>query len=320
MIWLTWRQHRLQGWVLLGVLVLVAVFLVIAGLEMASSFGQLGLRSCLRQIAKGNMDSTCAGLVQAFESQNAKALVIVNNYLILLPLVLGALVGAPLVAQEVEQHTHLLVWTQSITRLRWVTVQLALVLGAGLLASGALLPLLIWWRSPSAQIDGSWAGYNTSGPVWVATTLLALALGVFAGALTRRVIVAILLTIALFVAITAPVQLWWRPNFEPPVTVTWPAAQPAPPATSTLNWQIATGFIDAHGNRTDTIETCTQTPLPNGKGNANRCALIKGVKGYEIYQPANRFWTFQWIETGIYLAFSVLALGVTVWWVRRRLN
>jgi hypothetical protein len=294
------------------VLVLSALFLVSAGLAMASNFAQLGLGSCLGQIAKGNMGSTCSGQVQAFESQNANALVIVN-YLIILPLVLGALVGAPLVAREVEQRTYLLVWTQSMTRLRWLTVQLAVVLGAGLLASGALLPLLIWWRNPSAQIDGSWAAYNTSGPVWVATTVLALALGIFAGALTRRVVLAIFLTIALFLVIRAPVELWWRPYFEPPVTVTWSVAQPEPPGLlSNLDWQIATGIRDAHGNQTDITLTCTQ--ISPGK---ERCGPATGVKEYVTYQPENRFWTFQWIETGIYLAFSMLALGAAFWLVRR---
>jgi hypothetical protein len=163
--------------------------------------------------------------------------------------------------------------------------------------------------------------YDTSGPVWVAAALLALALGIFAGALTRRAVAAIFLTMALFVAIRAPVELLWRPNFATPITVTWPIGKPAPPATlSNQIWRLAKGFLDVHRHQTDTIETCTRTPLPNGKGTAMKCALIKGVKGYEIYQPANRFWPFQWIETGIYLAISVLALGVTVWWVRRRLN
>jgi hypothetical protein len=38
---------------------------------------------------------------------------------------------------------------------------------------------------------------------------------------------------------------------------------------------------------------------------------------YISYQPGDRFWTFQWIETGIYVGFSVLALGASVWLVRR---
>jgi hypothetical protein len=40
---------------------------------------------------------------------------------------------------------------------------------------------------------------------------------------------------------------------------------------------------------------------------------------YLSYQPADRFWTFQWIETGIYLAISALAIGATFWLVRRRM-
>jgi hypothetical protein len=40
---------------------------------------------------------------------------------------------------------------------------------------------------------------------------------------------------------------------------------------------------------------------------------------YLSNQPANRFWTFQWIETSIYLAIAMLAPGATFWLVRRRL-
>ena len=36
------------------------------------------------------------------------------------------------------------------------------------------------------------------------------------------------------------------------------------------------------------------------------------------YQPASRFWPFQWIEGGWLLALSVLLIAVTVWLVRRR--
>jgi hypothetical protein len=43
--------------------------------------------------------------------------------------------------------------------------------------------------------------------------------------------------------------------------------------------------------------------------------------GYTLwasYQPASRFWPFQWIEGGWLLAQSVLLIAVTVWLVRRR--
>jgi hypothetical protein len=36
------------------------------------------------------------------------------------------------------------------------------------------------------------------------------------------------------------------------------------------------------------------------------------------YQPAGRFWSFQWIEGGWLLALSLLLVGATVWLVHRR--
>ena len=43
-----------------------------------------------------------------------------------------------------------------------------------------------------------------------------------------------------------------------------------------------------------------------------------GLTQLTTYQPANRFWTFQWIEGGWLLALSVLLVAMTVWLVRRR--
>ena len=314
MIWLTWRQHRLEGLMTLGVLAVLGVFLLVTGLEMANSFQQLGLSHCLGQIPPG---SPCPALISAFATQYG-LLQFFDILLIFLPLLLGVLVGAPLVAHEVEQRTHLLVWTQSVTRLRWLSVKLALVLSAGLLASGALLALLIWWYHPWAQLTGSFGtnAYDTSGPVWVAETLLALALGVLAGTLTRRVLPAILLTIALFVVIRVPVASWWRPSFEAPVTLTTPIGQPnTQPTLSNQDWVVAQGYIDAQGNKHDGLISCgsNQTSVS--------CLQASGVQAtFVSYQPANRLWTFQWIETGIYLGFSLLALFAAYWLVRRRLT
>jgi ABC-type transport system involved in multi-copper enzyme maturation permease subunit len=258
MTWVVWRQHRAEGLILLVVLAVIGVFLLITGLEMANSFQQLVLSNCLEPTSKS---SSCAELFQAFNIVRGAPLLLV------LPLLLGALVGAPLVTREVEQRTHLLIWTQSITRMRWLMVKLALVLGAGLLASGALLPLLTWWHSPWVQTYSSLGTYSpfsthiydTSGPSWVATALLALALGIFAGALTRRTVAAIFLTIVLFLAIRAPVELLWRPNFETPLTVTYAIDQQNPPALSSQDWQVDQGYIDAQGNKThDLRENCTR--------------------------------------------------------------
>ena len=66
MIWLTWRQHRLEGLTTFGVLALIGVFLLLTGRAMASSFQQLGLSRCLGSIPPG---SSCTDLMEAFGAQ-----------------------------------------------------------------------------------------------------------------------------------------------------------------------------------------------------------------------------------------------------------
>jgi len=297
MIWVTWRQHRTESFILLGVLVLSSIFLLVTGLTMANTFQQSGLSNCLANDKDTRALLTiCGPLGSAFLNQYGPLFPFAAALLIL-PILLGAMVGAPLVARECEQHTNLLVWMQSITRTRWLTVKVALVLGTGLLVAGVLLVLLTWWYRPFSQLNGSFnqVAFDFSGPVLIAATVLALALGIFVGTLTRRTVFAIFLTLALILAIRLPVEFGLRPNYEPQITVTWP--------------------LDAQGNKTNNV-SCNgpqqQTPL--------QCMQADGYRGnYLSYQPADRFWTFQWIETGLYLAISVLALGATFWLVRRRL-
>jgi hypothetical protein len=117
----------------------------------------------------------------------------------------------------------------------------------------------------------------------------------------------------LFVAIRVPVELWWRPSFETPLTVTYAIDQQNPPALSNQDWIVSQGYIDAHGNRsTDLRQICTRDET------FTQCLQANGVQAqYIAYQPGERFWTFQWIETSIYVVFSVLALFAAFWLVRR---
>jgi hypothetical protein len=83
------------------------------------------------------------------------------------------------------------------------------------------------------------------------------------------------------------------------------------------DWSVGQGYIDAQGNKTNSI-TCSGTNV--GQLTPQQCMQASGYRSnYLSYQPADRFWTFQWIETGIYLAISALAIGATFWLVRRRL-
>jgi hypothetical protein len=60
---------------------------------------------------------------------------------------------------------------------------------------------------------------------------------------------------------------------------------------------------------------------PNYPQSACTAAIARmHLRQVVVYQPASRFWAFQWDETAIYLALALALAGFCVWWVRRRVS
>ena len=38
------------------------------------------------------------------------------------------------------------------------------------------------------------------------------------------------------------------------------------------------------------------------------------------YQPANRFWAFQGLETALFVVAALALVGLSFWWVRHRIS
>jgi ABC-type transport system involved in multi-copper enzyme maturation permease subunit len=58
-------------------------------------------------------------------------------------------------------------------------------------------------------------------------------------------------------------------------------------------------------------------------GDAGRACLDQVARTYHLlvtYQPANRYWTFQWLETGMFVVLALAAAAGCYWWVTRRTN
>jgi hypothetical protein len=53
-------------------------------------------------------------------------------------------------------------------------------------------------------------------------------------------------------------------------------------------------------------------------GSFAQCLSQHGYTPWTSYQPASRFWPFQFIEGGWLLALSLLLIAATVWLVHRR--
>ena len=134
------------------------------------------------------------GLQSSFAHAYNFAIPALEEGLPLLMVVIGVLVGAPLVGREAEQRTQLVAWTQSVTRRRWyatkTSVPAACLAVAGLLAGVA---------NDHAQIPLTSGGLTSSRWIWffsidlapAAEAVLAFALAAAIGAYLRRTLAAI---------------------------------------------------------------------------------------------------------------------------------
>jgi ABC-2 family transporter protein len=308
--WVTWRQMRVEyiGFALL--LAVLAAALLGTGIEMRGFEGGL---ACLSV----NAAQSCGGqgdFVRAFGT-----LFELSGWLNVIPLLLGIFIGAPLVAREIERGTHRLAWTQSVSRQRWIIVKISGIVALAGLVGGVVVVLMTWWRQPWDLIQSSFdgAGFDFEGLMPIAYSLFALSLGVLAGTLFRRTIPAMAVTLGGFLAVRLPIEFLARPHFMTPITVL-NTGNGAPPGA----WILDAGLVDRHGNQvfeSQAFQLCGPS-LVQGPKLASSCLARYGIHSSLVYQPADRFWPFQFVEAGIYTALSVLCLAVAIVWIRRRMS
>jgi ABC-type transport system involved in multi-copper enzyme maturation permease subunit len=309
MIWLAWRQHRKQALFTLVALAVLAALMIPTGLAMHTTFAELGMDDCARAVGDTELPraatEACSAAIGQFSNQYG-TLAAVGSLFLFVPLLVGLFWGAPLVAREVEHGTHRLVWSQGVSRRRWALVKFGLV-GAASLAASAVYGLgLSWWMAP-VNLTGSRFGeinFDMQGLVPIGYTLFAVALGIFAGTIWHRVLPAMAAALAGFVAMRIVVTLVARPRYLPPLTRTVPDQVGAfNPNQGGL--QLAREFRDADGNPI----------VPDAQGNM---AFDPGnTFVWERYQPADRFWLFQGIETGIFVGLALLLLYLAIRRIRR---
>ena len=97
-----------------------------------------------------------------------------------------------------EHSTNVLVWTQTVTRRRWLYSKVATALGATLLISVAVTALVTWWSGTFNALNGNrfeGVQFDTQNVVPIAYALFAVALGIAAGCLLRRTLPALAVTV-----------------------------------------------------------------------------------------------------------------------------
>ncbi len=325
MTWMTWRQHRAAAAVGAVVLATIAAALVWLGVTARSKVRHYGLTSCLRN------GTDCTTAIAHLQRQY-HWLPPVAASLFALPLLAGMFWGAPLIAREIETGTYRLVWTQSVSRLRWISTKLALVLGATATATVALSLLAVWAFQPLIPVlgnrfRGGW--FDVQGIVPAAYMLFALALGSCMGAVWRKTIPAMATTIVGFAAVRIPVHALRRYLITPLThTVTFPlstavrnavtgASEILPQAGLSPNdWILQT--VTRGPSVDEAIHTyCPNLPRGAGIGSQPVTACLAKVAGLNQqlvihYQPAQRFWTLQAVEAAIFLVLTAALVAVCI--------
>jgi hypothetical protein len=218
MIWLTWRQFRLSALPVLALTLGAAAALGIAGPRLSDLLTTAGDDFFDRlALEDGQRALFYLGTALAYA----------------VPAVVGVFWGAPMVARELEAGTHRLVWNQSITRTRWLTVKLGIA-GLGAALAGLIGLGLTWWSGP---LDDAVArGLTDGGPlsmprIWpqivgsrglvpLGMVLFALAVGVAWGMFVRRTVAAMALTLVTVVAVQVAMPVFLQQHLVTPTVTT----------------------------------------------------------------------------------------------------
>jgi len=327
MIWLTWRQFRVQALIAVGALAALTAYLGYLGVAIRDTYDTY---------------ATCTGCTAAsasniLEAKYTTPLLLIGFLLVIVPVVIGVFWGAPLISREIETGTHRLVWTQSVTRTHWLAVKLGILALAGILVTGALSLLLTWAASPFDKVINDRFGvltFPTRNVAPLGYELFAVVLGIVVGLLARRTVPAMAITLVAFAALQILVPTLVRPHLEAPVTdvVTLAGSTESHGLMASDNGVFIEGYtLPGSWMMSDEVKLLDSAGTPITKAVLVECAAgdmekdlaclaAKNLHFEVTYQPANRYWTFQWLETAGYLLLAGLLAGFAFWRIRRGLT
>lgn len=319
--WVVWRRYRTTLAVSVGILTLLAIYLIVDGNRMRSAYA--AYQEC----------TPAASARCQFMWQNVR-----NDYgqngfitmvLLFLPGIIGAFAGAPVLARELESGTFRYTWTQGVGRMRWaLAAVLPGAVGVAVLL-GVFGVLVAWHNQPLADTGITPRLRATSFPITglaaAGWALVGFALGVAAGLLWRRVLAALATAFTAWFGLAFLTATVLRPHYLSQLTTT--SLELSNKDLSLGQWwskggvrvsdaQIGTVLQDI-GVQTNGGGVHVQV---GGGTNVDpvQYLLQHGYQQVTSYQPNSRYWPFQWIEFGWLVALAALLLALSLWLLRRR--
>ncbi|TMC43285.1 MAG: hypothetical protein E6J23_10315 [Chloroflexi bacterium] len=325
MIWLTLREHRAQLAVMALTATLLALGLFVMGNYAAAERIALGVDTC---IPLPNTNSNCVDLSVEWMRRIGPAPYLVGA-LLLVPALAASFVGGPLFGGELERGTHRLALTQAVSRVRWGATKIGLALAIAL-ACAVVLAQLGWSARVLNGLPGGiktpFDGFEVDGPPMVGYWLFGIGVGGLIGAWSRRALTGMFVGLLLFVGARALVGFELRPYYEPPLVAydrtDWFARQA--PSYPSGAWVLHTQDVDAQDRPVDSremdrlMQRFGPSAMAGGPTNPADYLATVGVRKRIIYQPAERYAKFQWIELGIFTSLAAGCALLTIVLMRRR--
>ena len=323
--WVSWRQYRfaLAGAVVfLGVL---AVYLVVMGLKFRSAY--TSVTSCHPAASEA-----CSDVASLFGNTYYITAEVTAALLLAVPVLVGVFAGAPILARELETGTSRFAWTQGAGRIRWTVARLALPAVTLTAAAAAFSLLFDWFYWPffADGLDSRFAAqlFNLTGVAFAAWTLAAFAIGALAGVLIRRAVAAMAASMAVWAGLMLATVSFLRRHYMAPLLN---KGTGAPSRGNNPAWVLSQWWTGPNGKPVPEntliglIQGAPKGPTKQVGPNTFQTAINPfqwlaqhGYTEWTSYQPASRYWPFQFIEGGWLLALSLLLIAATVWLVRRR--
>jgi hypothetical protein len=354
MIWLTWRQFRVQFLVVASVIVAAAVVLALTGPGLADDYRRLTTQF-IQNLAFQRLDPLLyyVGQVMLYAA----------------PPVIGAFWGAPLIARELETGTHRLVWSQSIGRHRWLASKMAFTGLTAIAITGLLSLAVTWWAKPIDAAINAGQDSNTylprmfppvfsaRGLVPVGYAAFAFALGVAVGLAVRRTVVALAVTLAAVILVQVVTPTLIRPHLLAPTdkyivatadNIRGFGLSGDGPTPQVIEMEVASGAVgawklsdnteDKAGKKVSTlpswvIDCAPRPPGPvdggtvssQGSVSAKAAACYQrladeGYRQHIKYFTADKFWDLQWREFELFVLLALALTGFSFWRIGRDLS
>jgi hypothetical protein len=321
MIWVGWRQQRVETLIAAALLAVLAAVAIPVGVHTASVYTHEGLATCAGAANQAKCGISVGSFLLRFSGLN-----LLFTWSSILPALAALLFAAPFVL-DLDSGTYRLYWTQSITRRRWIVTKLTLSLVASVAVAGGLVVLATWSRAPLDHLDGRMSinAFDIEGIVPVAYALFVLGVAVAIGAVWRRTVPALLVSFAVYVVGRAFMDSWLRQRLLSPVKTTWPASESGPNLNQAL---VINQFIsDKHGHQIAGIGGPAVHCVRGSSGlftHTSLCAQPQAPGAHlymtALYQPASRFWELQGVEFGIVAGIGMLLVLAAAWWTQQRIS